>query len=136
MRAIVFDIQTSSKAKRLTTCLLFFLFLSVLKINAQQYDINDPRNPDCPCHKMQELADKEFAMLNGSENVQSDSDLEDGEDEQQQVDRSLNGNGSVVYDQLSRRRRSIWIKKTVFKISNKYRFKKRGKINVAICYKW
>ncbi|MBN8696041.1 MAG: hypothetical protein J0L87_05885 [Bacteroidetes bacterium] len=136
MRTIVFDIQTSSKAFRLTTCLLFFLFLSVLKTNAQQYDINDPRNPDCPCHKMQELADKEFALLNGSENVQSDSDLEDGEDKQQQVDRSLNGNGSVVYDQLARRRRSVWIKKTVFKISNKYRFKKRGKINVAICYKW
>ena len=137
MRTIVFDIQTSSKAKRLTTCLFFFLFLSVLKTNAQQYDINDPRNPDCPCHKMQELADKEFAMLNGSENIQRNDISDNREDEQQQhVDRSLNGNGSVVYDQLARRRKSVWIKKTVFKISNKYRFKKRGKINVAICYKW
>lgn len=137
MRTIVFDIQTSSKAFRLTTCLLFFLFLSVLKTNAQQYDINDPRNPDCPCHKMQELADKEFAMLNGSENIQRNDVSDNREDEQQQyVDRSLNGNGSTVYNQFERRRKSIWIKKTAFKISNKYRFKKRGKINVAICYKW
>ncbi|MCK6649758.1 MAG: hypothetical protein L6Q66_08885 [Bacteroidia bacterium] len=137
MRTIVFDIQTSSKAKRLTACLLLLLFLSALKTNAQQYDINDPRNPDCPCHKMQELADKEFALLNGSENIQRNDLPDNREDEQQKhVDRPLNGNGSIVYDQLGRRRKSVWIKKTIFKISNKYRFKKRGKINVAICYKW
>jgi len=26
----------------------------------QQYDLNDPRNPDCPCHKYQKLADDEY----------------------------------------------------------------------------
>lgn len=137
MRPIVFDIQTSSRAFRLTACLLLFLFLSVLKTNAQQYDINDPRNPDCPCHKMQELADKEFALLNGSENIQRNDNPDNREEEQQQhVGRPLNENGSIVYNQLARKRKSVWIKKTVFKISNKYRFKKKGKINVAICYKW
>lgn len=29
----------------------------------QKYPINDPRNPDCPCHKYQALADKEYALL-------------------------------------------------------------------------
>jgi hypothetical protein len=25
-----------------------------------KYDINDPRNPKCPCHKYQKLADEEY----------------------------------------------------------------------------
>jgi hypothetical protein len=25
-----------------------------------KYDINDPRNPDCPCHKYQQMADEEY----------------------------------------------------------------------------
>lgn len=32
----------------------------------QQYDINDPRNPDCPCHKYQKLAEEEYALKYGS----------------------------------------------------------------------
>ncbi|MFY9309881.1 MAG: hypothetical protein WAQ28_12610 [Bacteroidia bacterium] len=31
-----------------------------------QFDINDPRNPDCPCHKYQKLADEEYASKLGS----------------------------------------------------------------------
>jgi hypothetical protein len=51
--------------------LLFFLLLfsqislagtgsTKAKKDSSKYDINDPKNPDCPCHKYQELADKEF----------------------------------------------------------------------------
>jgi hypothetical protein len=32
------------------------------------YPINDPRNPDCPCHKYQKLADEEFKKLLASSN--------------------------------------------------------------------
>jgi hypothetical protein len=28
-----------------------------------RYPLNDPRNPDCPCHKYQEQADREYAKL-------------------------------------------------------------------------
>jgi hypothetical protein len=28
-----------------------------------KYDINDPRNPKCPCHKYQKLADEEYKQL-------------------------------------------------------------------------
>ena len=51
----------------------FFLFLSFMFIlvivNANtinkdslksKYDLNDPRNPNCPCHKHQKLADEEY----------------------------------------------------------------------------
>ncbi|MGZ3885757.1 MAG: hypothetical protein ACXVPQ_10550 [Bacteroidia bacterium] len=30
-----------------------------------KYALNDPRNPDCPCHKYQKLADDEFKKLQG-----------------------------------------------------------------------
>jgi hypothetical protein len=31
-----------------------------LKKKQPVYDLNDPRNPNCPCHKYQKLADEEF----------------------------------------------------------------------------
>lgn len=44
--------------------LLLVLFFSVsLKSQTSSYDINDPRNPHCPCHKHQKLADEEYAKL-------------------------------------------------------------------------
>ncbi len=33
----------------------------------KSYDINDPRNPNCPCHKYQKMADDEYAKLMGKE---------------------------------------------------------------------
>ncbi len=29
-----------------------------------KYELNDPRNPNCPCHKYQKLAEEEFKKLN------------------------------------------------------------------------
>ena len=49
---------------------LFFLFFMACSGNVygvtdttlkkQQYNINDPRNPDCPCHKYQKMAEEEY----------------------------------------------------------------------------
>jgi hypothetical protein len=34
------------------------------KVNKHQvFDINDPRNPNCPCHKYQKQADEEYKKL-------------------------------------------------------------------------
>src|SRR5438094_2799694 len=33
-----------------------------------KYDINDPRNPQCPCHKYQKQADDEFKQFQKKEN--------------------------------------------------------------------
>lgn len=54
--------------------LVFFMVFFGLTVNAssilsppdstkKKYDINDPRNPDCPCHKYQKLADDEYRAL-------------------------------------------------------------------------
>lgn len=44
----------------LTMALLFSFVLSKAQTT---FDINDPRNPHCPCHKYQKLADEEYKKL-------------------------------------------------------------------------
>jgi hypothetical protein len=144
-------IETNNKISRAhgsANFILFLLFIIASNVTvAQQYDINDPRNPNCPCHKMQQLADKEFAMLtNQDSEVEKDSRKPDNKqvlnDVQLENQKSLNNsieksrNTSMNYDKVKRRQKNTWIKKTAFKFSNKYRFQKRKKVNVAICYKW
>ena len=51
--------------------ILFFLFSSNgfgQNIQNQEYDINDPRNPNCPCHKLQKLADDEYNKIQNDNN--------------------------------------------------------------------
>ncbi len=53
--------------------LIFLLLLFISKISfgtiintdttKQQYALNDPRNPNCPCHKYQKLAEEEYRDL-------------------------------------------------------------------------
>lgn len=42
---------------------LLVLFFSVNIRSQTTFDINDPRNPHCPCHKYQKLADEEYKKL-------------------------------------------------------------------------
>jgi hypothetical protein len=49
-----------------------------------KYDINDPRNPDCPCHKYQQQANREYRQLLNNENNfsnVSDNQSDEGSDE-------------------------------------------------------
>lgn len=58
--------QVGNKSGILTA--LIFLFVNVLFAQTS-YPINDPRNPNCPCHKYQKLADDEFKKLLAQNNV-------------------------------------------------------------------
>src|SRR4051812_26152551 len=40
--------------------LLFVLFTLMSPSCSAQYALNDPRNPDCPCHKYQKMADDAY----------------------------------------------------------------------------
>lgn len=42
---------------------LLVLFFSVNGKSQATFDISDPRNPHCPCHKYQKLADEEYVKL-------------------------------------------------------------------------
>jgi hypothetical protein len=53
-------------------CLMLFAYGSLTSLSAQtnspaadgtQFSLNDPRNPNCPCHKQQQLADEEYKQL-------------------------------------------------------------------------
>lgn len=48
-------------------CLLFLLGAHLLSASGgaggDKYPITDPRNPNCPCHKYQAQADREYAKL-------------------------------------------------------------------------
>ena len=39
----------------------------------QEYDINDPRNPNCPCHKLQQMADDEYNKIQNDNNRQNNN---------------------------------------------------------------
>ena len=49
--------------RRLILFLLVLFFAVNLKSQTSKYDINDPRNPHCPCHKYQKLADEEYKKM-------------------------------------------------------------------------
>lgn len=40
--------------------LLFSCSMFAQENNGTEYDLNDPRNPNCPCHKYQQAADEEY----------------------------------------------------------------------------
>ncbi len=51
----------------LLCCSFCFANALVLKDDSLKFDITDPRNPKCPCHKFQKLADDEYRKLLGHE---------------------------------------------------------------------
>lgn len=52
-----------TKLKKLIVGIPVLLALCASGQDATQYDINDPRNPNCPCHKYQKLANEEYKKL-------------------------------------------------------------------------
>lgn len=49
--------------------LLFSCSLIAQENNGTEYDINDPRNPNCPCHKYQKAADEEYQRELNKQNM-------------------------------------------------------------------
>jgi len=51
------------------SCFQFSFANAIVKEDSlkSRFDINDPRNPNCPCHKYQKLADEEYRKLLGKE---------------------------------------------------------------------
>jgi hypothetical protein len=48
---------------RVFYAVLFIGGINFLNAQSNQYPINDPRNPNCPCHKFQKIADEEYKKL-------------------------------------------------------------------------
>lgn len=54
---------------------LIFLFVGLAKAQTT-YPINDPRNPNCPCHKYQKQAEEEYKKLLGQNNAVKDKPID------------------------------------------------------------
>ena len=76
-------IKSRCKEHFFASTLILLLLIPSLKISAhslneltrdslrKKYALSDPRNPDCPCHKYQKKAEKEFNKLSRTENIHS-----------------------------------------------------------------
>jgi hypothetical protein len=49
--------------QRMISLLFTLFFMSVHSQNSSEFPLNDPRNPNCPCHKFQKLAEEEYKNL-------------------------------------------------------------------------
>ena len=54
---------------RLITLLMLLSQIVFSQTNNQKYELNDPRNPDCPCHKLQKQAEDEYKQLQMENNT-------------------------------------------------------------------
>ncbi len=122
------------------------------------YDINDPRNPDCPCHKAQQLADEEFRNNQQQRGNSNPVDRGRGVNENDNatnndrggnsdnVNVNINTNKTPVttgssgsqkhYSKFEKFERKMkrWSKKVHRKMKSKNKGTKGGKFRVADCF--
>ena len=75
--------------------LLFFILIKISfaqPVNTinQEYDLNDPRNPNCPCHKYQKMADDEFKKLQKKDKSNHTEKIADKENRQNKISQKKN----------------------------------------------
>ena len=139
----------------------FILFLictfSFAQINndKQPYAQNDPRNPDCPCHKYQKMADDEYKKLNNKDHMNEvnfvQKNLDENKNKNIGIDHSSHanvnetisqvkpsaGNSSTGSHNRSKKKRSfLWISKKIWRTKIKYSGIKKLKPDYSVCYKW
>jgi hypothetical protein len=132
---------------------LFFLipvlsFSSVVRSDTtkQQYPLNDPRNPDCPCHKYQKLAEDEFNKGQHNENINSNNVIKNHSNNHlniNETDKTISQTDKTI---TLHDRRSFYKKKVLrkLKIIKKIKFKLlKGKAKIKItntdyaeCFRW
>lgn len=105
-----------------------------------EYALNDPRNPDCPCHKYQQQAEREYAQnkVSGKEIPESDEwkvagtsaiavrDVQHKEVGQKQSSGRVSTRG---------KQHQLFLKQR-FRVMNKYKRRRKVKPNYAVCYRW
>lgn len=128
---------------------LFFLFsqicFSQLNNDKKEFDLNDPRNPNCPCHKYQKMADNEFINLNKKNNSnQSEKTFDQGSNQNLQIrktklekTKSLPDHRQIVFTKTQKRklfksRRRKYFNYFTLKSSKIQKFKP----DYTVCYKW
>ncbi|CAN5358335.1 hypothetical protein BH09BAC5_BH09BAC5_02200 [soil metagenome] len=112
--------------------------------NIVKYDLNDPRNPDCPCHAAQKLADEEYQRslakndINPSNNnpVENDEQKIDNANVNSTSTTTSGGGNSKHYSRTASqlKRISKWSKRIKRKIGKRHNGTKKGNHRLANCF--
>lgn len=123
---------------------LFFVQFTFAQDTLQKYELNDPRNPNCPCHKLQKQAEEEYAQKN-KQNVLENAEANNQHTHvvQEKVVLPLNSQQSSVSSVSSasgnvskHRKKSVWFKKLKFRYSKKMKRTKKVRPDYSVCCKW
>lgn len=172
----MFVVFVNKSAKRhgrisLVPALLFIIVLFLFPIRGesrtsltdpdstkQKYELNDPRNPDCPCHAAQKLADEEYrkqqeqnAINNAKQNddpanknKENPSDVNHPDNNKQNSDVNTNKNNSGIstggtakhYSKSNSglKQMNKWMKHLKRQLGKKNNGTKKGKRRLASCF--
>ncbi len=138
-----------------SSCSLRFIFLFSFLIQLSfaqntnvQYDINDPRNPDCPCHKLQKQAEEEFEQQKNNpgnfdivEVSNKDNRVEEEKENDEEISlqshRSTATLSSLAFKKRNKHRKKvIWINKSQLVFSKNSKGIKRVRPDYSVCFKW
>ena len=102
----------------------------------KSFDLNDPRNPNCPCHKYQKLADEEYNKSLGKlvQKVSAKGAILDGRsfaNETKLTKKHLN-----AYIKYKRKKRSKFFNKLVLILGIKHWDIWKRKPNPTACFHW
>ena len=112
-----------------------------------KYELNDPRNPDCPCHKYQKLAEDEYKKSLGnndgnpvnnndgnSVNNDNNNDVATKNTEQQSTSSANVTSKHYVKHSGSQKKMIKWVKKVKRKMGKKNNGTVKGKRRLADCF--
>lgn len=94
---------------------MLLVHLSHAQQNAT-YPLNDPRNPDCPCHKLQKQAEEEYARQHKTVAVTTKA-------------------GNTTQVKKKRKKCERW-DDLVFRCSKRVSNTKKMKPDYTVCYRW
>lgn len=124
----------------LSFILMLILYFQTTSISAQnaQYDINDPRNPDCPCHKRQKLAEEEYKQLKNSNNYSGDEKRSVSDIKKRiKVDEIREKKKTKFYfTDKKKTGKAGCMKRLKFRFERKLKQTKKGRTEYSVCYKW
>lgn len=124
---------------------LSFAGTDTTKAGDQQFPLNDPRNPNCPCHKLQKQAEEEFAQQNNAKGQFNDV----GNNNENKVNEIEKSNANLfskigvnsIRIPFSKRitkhkKKLVWINKVKFRFGYGLRRTKKSIPDYEICFKW
>lgn len=135
--------------KRRLLGLLFFLFTQISFAQTGNdkpvFDLNDPRNPDCPCHKYQKMADDEFEQINKKKKLDESLDLAELGDDHKLNRIEIQSKDSKkkshpAHSNNSKKKKRKIVKRSVNNHINLFSLRsfktKRFKPSYSVCFKW